>query len=753
MRRCLGCFEDVNDELEVCPFCGYIEGTPSEESIHMSPGTKLADRYTIGRVLGFGGFGVTYIGWDATFEHKVAIKEYLPSEFSTRMPGKTSVTIFSGVKKNQFVDGLNKFVDEAKKLSKFQKEEGIVKIFDCIAENETAYIIMEYLEGETLADRIKREGIIPEKESIDILMPLMRSLETVHREGIIHRDISPDNIFLTKDGAKLIDFGAARFATTSHSRSLTVIIKPGYSAEEQYRSRSDQGPHTDVYSLAATLYKMITGETPPDALERRAKIESARKDILVEPRQLNKGVSQVVENAVLNAMNIRTEDRTPTVAGFIDDLMADEPVRRINGKIKRLDLYRIPLAVKVIVPLFLTAIAAVGILLATGVISFESLFKADVDIPEGYTVVPDVEGMDVDSAINALSESNLDYRTGGNAVSDYIDANMIVYQNPEAGKVIPVDSVIEITISRGSGDVILPVNGISTVPAFLWSEEEDAVDDFTIAGFVTSVTYVHDDNVQQGQVISASDHDGHAVNVGDEFPEGMSIVLVVSLGSEGPLMPDVLGLTEADAVVLLEQYGLIVSIDYIHNNETPAGIVTYQSILANSVIEEGEEVTINVTTMDMGMVTSTPMPVETMVDNSQVNVNIVPYQILASECRWLFTWYEVSEDCTYTVPDQGGLITFKSEPLFLIYIITLSDINVESITFYYEYYHNGVLVDSSQVSFDTQSYIGTDYNCGCDMVSDRRYIESAFFIEPGEYRCIVYDESGNLLMDSTVNLV
>jgi len=258
-KTCYGCFNEYDDRIDLCPLCGYTDEDNHTEVLHLTTGSKLKGTYIIGKVLGYGGFGVTYLAWNPVLEQKVAIKEYLPSEFSTRIPGQTQVTVFRGEKAEQFNDGIEKFVEEANKLAQFRNTDGIVRIYECFEENKTAYIVMEYLDGQTLTKHLEQTGKLSADEAIRLLTPIIQSLQEVNKQGIIHRDIAPDNIMITKDGqVKLIDFGAARFATTSHSRSLTVIIKPGYSPEEQYRSRGDHGSWTDVYAIGATLYRMVT---------------------------------------------------------------------------------------------------------------------------------------------------------------------------------------------------------------------------------------------------------------------------------------------------------------------------------------------------------------------------------------------------------------------------------------------------------------------------------------------------------------
>ena len=580
--------EPFGDGFQICPHCGYVVGTHAEEAIHMDPGTLLHDRYIVGRVLGYGGFGTTYIGWDGKLEQKVAIKEYLPGEFSTRMPGQTMVTVFNGDKSEQFKDGMKKFVEEAKHLAKFQNEPGIVKIFDSFEENGTAYIVMEYLDGMTMTDYLKQVGTIPEDDAVAMLMPIMTSLETVHAEGLLHRDIAPDNIFITREGdIKLIDFGASRYATTSHSRSLTVIIKPGYSPEEQYRSRGDQGPYTDVYALAATLYRMITGKTPPDAMERRAKYENQNKDILVPPHKLMKGLSVRRENAILNAMNVRIEDRTPDVETFIQELTAEKPAKRIYGKIKKLDLYAWPLWLKIGVPTALAAVIAFGVLLLTGVISFNR-YSTELEIPDHIVAAPDVEGLIMDEAIQKIKDSGLQASTGGTIDSEYIGAGKVILQTPVGGSFTERNSTVKLTLSAGNG-AQAPVNGISTIPYVIADPVEDAKVKLRSAGLDTpDIEEAYDDNIEEGHVISTS------IDAGKTIAEGSKIKLVVSMGPAFFGMYDMSGKTLKDAVNELEAKGLIVSLEYAADNKVPEGCVIRQNVEVGTQVKKGDAVLLTI---------------------------------------------------------------------------------------------------------------------------------------------------------------
>ena len=250
MARCMGCMAQMPDEEQVCRHCGYRKGTDVKEAYYLLPGTVLGKKYIVGKVLGYGGFGVTYIGWDNVLRRKVAVKEYLPSDFATRSYGQRQLTVFSGEATEQFQAGLGSFIYEAKRLARFNAVPEIVDIYDCFEENGSGYIVMELLDGATVKEILKKKRRLSIPQAKRIVLSVLRGLAVVHKEGIIHRDIAPDNIFITRNGnVRILDFGAARYATAAQSKSLSVILKPGFAPEEQYRSHGTQGPWTDIYAL------------------------------------------------------------------------------------------------------------------------------------------------------------------------------------------------------------------------------------------------------------------------------------------------------------------------------------------------------------------------------------------------------------------------------------------------------------------------------------------------------------------------
>jgi serine/threonine protein kinase len=313
MAACPHCFGDLS--ADPCPHCGWQPGADNPPPA-LALGTRLDGRYRIGRVLGHGGFGITYLAWDENLQLRLAIKEYLPRDCATRAPDGVSLAIYSGQAGEQFAFGLDRFLDEARALARFDQHPGIVTVKSFFRAHGTGYCVMDYVEGLTLRQYLEGQtgGRIPVEQAWRLLQPVMDALRAVHKEGLLHRDLAPDNIYITRDGrVKLLDFGAARFAAGEHSRSLSIILKPGYAPEEQYRSRGKQGPWTDVYGLAATLYRAITGTVPPEALDR------LEQDELAVPSQLGIEISSDQERVLLRALAVKARDRYPTIAGWQEE--------------------------------------------------------------------------------------------------------------------------------------------------------------------------------------------------------------------------------------------------------------------------------------------------------------------------------------------------------------------------------------------------------------------------------------------------
>ena len=329
MKRCLNCMKEYSDEYSVCPFCGYTEGSLPKEIYHLYPGMMLINRYIIGTVLGFGGFGITYRAWDNELGVMVAIKEFYPNGLVNRVPGEKKVIIYQGSRSAEYQKQLKRFLEEAQNMAKFSTHFNIVNVYNFFEENNTAYIVMEFLNGISFKEYIKQSGgKVEESIAVSVIMSVLDALKEVHKHHIIHRDISADNIFICIGGKiKLIDFGAARFATGESEATMSVILKPGFAPPEQYQTKSKQSAYTDLYAVGAMLYQAVTGVKPEESINR--KIE----DTLIRPKILNPEVSTNLDNVIMRAMAINPEIRFQSAEEFQNALTNKNGVRDANSEI------------------------------------------------------------------------------------------------------------------------------------------------------------------------------------------------------------------------------------------------------------------------------------------------------------------------------------------------------------------------------------------------------------------------------------
>ena len=318
--RCFGCMEEIHGYP--CPVCGFDPAQAAAPNYVLPYGAILNGRYIVGKMLGQGGFGITYIGWDLAMERKVAIKEYYPSGQVSRNPGSRDLTWYTNEQSRQArQNGMQMFLKEARKMSKVDNLTNVVRVRDIFQENETAYIVMDFVEGETLKARLDKTGPLTWKQAKDIFLPAIQAMEQVHQADLVHRDISPDNLMLTPDGRVMIlDLGAAKDLAINKGASSAMVVKGGFSPPEQYAQQGGSGSWTDVYAMAATMYHSLTGVVPPTAVDRMQG-EPVNWALLA-----SNGVPKHVISALQSAMALNAKERTQSMAELLRQCQSETAV-------------------------------------------------------------------------------------------------------------------------------------------------------------------------------------------------------------------------------------------------------------------------------------------------------------------------------------------------------------------------------------------------------------------------------------------
>jgi len=380
----------------VCPECGRPYGSVKAESFALKPGTILDGKYLVGEMLGQGGFGITYIGFDLLLEQKIAIKEYFP--MSTGMvsrEGRSTVVWSDAVMQKSGVEkGFDSFLKEARKMAKLRSIPSVVGVNSVFIQNETAYIVMDFIEGETLLKKLQREGPMDYGTCVSLMTPIMQALSEVHKHGIIHRDISPDNIMVQNDGRLiLLDLGAAKDLDIQGKdgtmQSSQMVAKQGFSPVEQYGRDGKIGSWTDVYAMAATIYYCCTGVLPPSATDRmiedtltcRPRLTKEQFDVLAfcmsvlpqnRPQDMD-ALLQIVTHPVGSTQPVRDAPKTEPVRPETRNL---QPPKPDPGR---------PLP-KWLIPGIAAAVAVIALIISVGSGGKKSTPASSVKAPAAQTV-------------------------------------------------------------------------------------------------------------------------------------------------------------------------------------------------------------------------------------------------------------------------------------------------------------------------------------------------------------------------------
>lgn len=355
---CINCFRHTGGE-EVCMNCGTVQRSRPKQSYQLFPHTILRGRYIIGKVINNGGMGIIYKAYDMKLENIVAIKEFLPTQNSmvNRLPGTTQVSLINENDREAFERAKHGFIEEARTMAQFAVCESIVRIYEYFEENDTAYVVMEYLDGISLREFLSmNEGTVDFDTAMSIILPVAEALSVIHKEKLIHCNVCPDNIFVcVNQHIKLIDFSGAKTAGDFSEDEKSIVTKPGYTPVEQYTSTGKIGAYTDIYALGAVLYNILSGQTPTESIVRD------EKDTLQKLSKLGVNLPVYSDKSIMKAMALRQDSRFKSVDDFVNALQGKKKADFPEIELKKKKIRRNISIVAVFVFMILSVVAAYAI--------------------------------------------------------------------------------------------------------------------------------------------------------------------------------------------------------------------------------------------------------------------------------------------------------------------------------------------------------------------------------------------------------
>lgn len=514
--RCMGCMDEYDSYFDVCPHCGTVKDSPPRDDSFLLPGTILHQRYMAGHSMGSGDFSVTYIGYDLVELKKVTIKEYYPRNCSSRMMGSSELNVFEDDRKEDFYRGFDTFIKNSKILAS-EEIPGMVKLEDCFRENNTAYIIQEYLEGKTLEAYLQESRVISMGQALEMILPVLDVLSQLHQREMYHFRVNPQNIFITEFGeVKLMDFGGYQLHATNRAKKISSIDADVYMAPElKTMSVIENKEAADVYSACAVLYRMITGVEPIEGVER---IHSAR---LVSPEQYGAKLSKNQNNVIMNGLATNPKTRTKTIDELIQQLSSIRTVERkeIPTVKEKKSSFPMKLILGIGIPCVVIILTVSIGLMMTSRNKTEKIAKS----AENQTVsaaVPNFVNTSLEEAKELAEKNGMEIRVTNRKNDEDVEKGVILSQSPDAGEQ-PENGSVSVVVSAGTDTVkMLDVIGYDG-KKMLADEGYILTDEKT------------ESRVIPGYVVALEDNDHEEIVTGQEVAEGCAVTVKISSGIEG----------------------------------------------------------------------------------------------------------------------------------------------------------------------------------------------------------------------------